>query len=238
MKTTLQRLGRNLSRLPSRTWLTMWRRWQRVYQLERKADRVVPRLFGRARVKEFEAIPGRSSPYEGRLLAYLAMQSPPGGVFVEIGAFKGRSTAWIVEAAGHHAARPTVVSIDPHLGDDWHPQTTWPDFKATVQRFEMDRRGLEVRRDLSRNVAAAWDRPIAFLWIDGSHEFQDVADDIEGFVPYVIPGGWVIFDDATDPNWPGVWQAIEERMLPRTDFEYLGLVRHFALFRRKSARAA
>jgi predicted O-methyltransferase YrrM len=235
MNTSLQRVRRNLARLPLRTWHTLRRRLQPVYGLERQADRIVPRLIGQERLQELSTIPGTSSSREGRLLAFLALQSPAGGVFVEIGAFKGRSTAWLVEAAQRHAARPVVVSIDPHVGDDWHPAATWADFSETVRRFALDRRGLEVHRAKSCDVAATWVRPIALLWIDGSHHYEDVRDDIQGFVPHVCPGGYVVFDDASDPDWPGVWQAIGEQMLPRTDFEYLGLLRHFAVFRCKGA---
>jgi predicted O-methyltransferase YrrM len=167
------------------------------------------------------------------LLASLAMQSPPGGVIVEIGAFKGKTTAWLVEASEHHPARPAVVSIDPHDGmGHWHPTSTWPEFRRTVERFGLEQRGLEVHRAKSAEVATRWTRPISFLWIDGSHEYEDVAADIDGFVPHVLFGGWVVFDDATDPECPGVWRAIQERMLPQQDFEFLGLVRHLAVFRR------
>jgi predicted O-methyltransferase YrrM len=206
-----------------------------VYRWDRKALRDVPRLFGPGRCDELAAIPGTSSAREGMLLAHLARQSPPGGVFVEIGAFKGKTTAWLVEAAEHHASRPTVVSIDPHQGmGHWHPRSTWEEFQQTVQRFQLQARGLEVLRAKSSDVAPTWRRPISFLWIDGSHEYEDVAGDINGFVPHVLPGGWVVFDDAADAEFPGVPRAIQEQMLPRDDFAYLGLLRHFAIFRRSS----
>jgi predicted O-methyltransferase YrrM len=204
-----------------------------VYRLERQAVREVPRLLGRPRCDELAAIPGTSSPREGMLLAYLAMQSPRSGVFVEIGAFKGKTTAWLVEAAQRHPSRPPVVSIDPHLGmGHWHPGPTWEEFRQTVDRFQLESRGLEIRRAKSSDVAPSWLRPISFLWIDGSHDYQDVVGDIDGFVPHVLPGGWVVFDDAAQGEFPGVWQAIQDRMLPRTSFTYLGLLRHFAVFRR------
>jgi hypothetical protein len=231
----LHRVLRNVGRTPARAWQGLQRRFDPVYRLARRALHEVPLRFSRRRCDELAAIPGTSSTREGMLLAHLAMQSPPSGVFVEIGAFKGKTTAWLVEAAQFHPSRPAVVSIDPHLGiGRWHPQSTWVEFRQTVERFQLESRGLEVRRAKSCDVAPSWLRPISFLWVDGSHEYEDVACDIDGFVSHVVPGGWVVFDDATGPKFPGVWRAIQERMLPRTGFASLGLLRHFAIFRRSA----
>jgi predicted O-methyltransferase YrrM len=232
MPSSLHRALRNVSRIPHRTFKSVQRRLDPIYRLEREACAEVPRRFGQKRCDEFESVPGTSSSREGMLLAHLAMQSPAGGLIVEIGAFKGKTTTWLVEAAGHHPARPRVVSIDPHLGMDYHRDSTWAEFQRTVERFALDRRGLEICRARSAEVAAAWARPISLLWIDGSHTYEDVAADIDGFVPHVLPGGWVVFDDAAGQEFPGVWRAIEERMLTRHSFQYLGLLRHLAIFRR------
>jgi predicted O-methyltransferase YrrM len=232
MPDLLRRAIRNVSRFPFRTLRTVQRRLDPVYKLERQALAEVPVFFGQRRCDELGAIPGTSSQREGMLLAHLAMHSPGGGVFVEIGAFKGKTTAWLVEASEHHPARPTVVSIDPHLGIAYHPTSTWDEFQRTVARFGLRARGLEICRAMSAQAARDWMRAISFLWIDGSHDYQDVAGDIDGFVPHVVPGGWVVFDDASDPEFPGVWQAIGERMLARRNFMFLGLLRHFAIFRR------
>jgi predicted O-methyltransferase YrrM len=233
MPTLLKRALRNATRLPTRTLRTVRRRFDPVYRLEREAVREAPIRFGPERCAELASIPGTSSTREGMLLAHLARQSPARGVIVEIGAFKGRTTAWLVEAAEHRPSRTAVVSIDPHLGmGHWHPASTWDEFQQTVERFDLQGRGLEVRRATSAQVAASWLRPISFLWIDGSHDYEDVAGDIDGFVPHVLPGGWVVFDDAATGEFPGVWQAIQDRMLTRTSFAHLGLLRHLAIFRR------
>ena len=236
MSKPLARLTDNLLKFPARTLRSARRRLNPVYRFERRARREIPRRFGSQRVKELDAVPGTSSRGECQLLALLALQSPPGGVVLEIGAFKGKSTAWLVEAAEHRAERPTVVSIDPHIGADWHPQATWPDFQRTVETFGLLDRRLEIRRAFSADVARDWQRPISFLWVDGSHAYEDVVADIEGFVPFVVPGGYIVFDDATDPKF-GVRDALRDRMRPREDCQLLGLVRHLAVYRRTAAPA-
>lgn len=159
---------------------------------------------------------------------------------VEIGAFKGKSTAWLVEAAQLCEPQRTVISIDPHMGDDWHPSATWADFQATCRQFSLRERGLEVLRAKSHDVGVDWRRPISMLWIDGSHHYPDVCNDIRDFVPHVVPNAWIVFDDASPGHkegWPGVWQAIQEHMLTRSDVQFMGFLRHLALFR-KTAKVA
>src|SRR5438552_15292059 len=153
MPDLLSRAIRNVSRFPSRAVRTVQRRLDPVYKLERQALAEVPVFFGQGLCDQLGAIPGTSSQREGMLLAHLAMRSPPGGVFVEIGAFKGKTTAWLVEAAEHHSARPTVVSIDPHLGTWYHPDSTWTDFQQTVACFQLKERGPEIRREMSSQSA-------------------------------------------------------------------------------------
>ena len=86
----------------------------------------------------------------------------------------------------------------------------------------------------SHDAGKNWQRPISLLWIDGSHEYEDVLTDIEDFMPHVVPGGWVVFDDAHGGKFPGVERAIAERMLPRPGFRHVGAIKHFQLFQRNS----
>lgn len=222
----MNKLARNLIRIPTRAIRSIHRRRSPAYGLQKKADREIQVAIPQARLEQLSRIPGTSSTRECRLLAHLAMVAPGGGCLVEIGAFKGKSTAWIVEGASLRNQITTLVSIDPHQRD------TWNTFCDTVLQFQLERRGLEVRRAMSHVVGAQWNRPISMLWIDGSHEYEDVIRDIEDFVPHVIPGGWIVFDDADGEQFPGVARAIAERMALRPGFESFGLLKHFAIYRR------
>lgn len=228
----MRRLLNNLIRLPARTWKSLWRRSNAAYRLQLQADRLVPSWFMPEYEEKLRAIPGFTSRRELHLLTYLAAISPPGGALVEIGAYKGRSTAWLIEAAMRRRDRPGVFSIDPHLRD------TWEAFSAVVDRFRLTRRGLRVLRSFSSEVGESWYRPIAFLWVDGSHEYEDVLADIRLFTPHVLPGGWVIFDDAHGGHFPGVERAIQERMHGSPDFEHIGALKHFEIFRKKTGKPA
>lgn len=218
----------NLLRFPARTVRTVGLLLDPNYRLEREAFRAVGQWMSRERRKQLEAVPGMSSTHECRLLAHLASMSPAGGDIVEIGAWKGKSTAWLVEGAQRQSHRPAIVSIDPH------ERQSWDDFSSTVRRFDLVGRGLTIHRAASHDVGRTWSRPIGLLWVDGCHEYEAVVRDIADFVPHVMPGGWVVFDDAAGGVFPGVEQAISEGMTPRGAFARLATIRHLQVFRRRT----
>src|SRR5437870_4917333 len=110
----MKRLVHNVISVPRRAWLSLTRHFDRAYRLQWQADREVPRWLSPERRRQLESIPGTSSSRENRLLAHLASTAPSRGCVIEIGAYQGKSTAWLVEAAQRRPDRPVVVSIDPH----------------------------------------------------------------------------------------------------------------------------
>ncbi|MFN4242740.1 MAG: class I SAM-dependent methyltransferase [Tepidisphaerales bacterium] len=217
-----------LGRVPRRTLAGCRRVVTPSYWVQFRADLWWPLLLPGEVRSAVMSVEGTSSAREARLLAYLAWCSPPGGVWVEIGAWKGRTTTLLVEVASRRADRPVVVSIDPHL------RGTWESYRQTLGRFELERRGLEVHRARSDDVGPGFSRPISLLWVDGSHEYDDVVKDIALFTRWVVPGGYVVFDDAWGGHFPGVERALGEWDASAAGFDDLGAVKRFRLFRRRA----
>lgn len=216
----------NIFRLPRRTWLSLCRNFQPVYRHQRAANRFVRQRIDAPLIRRLEAVPGNSSARECRLLCYLATTTPADGCLVEIGAFKGKSTAWLAQAArlsGRH-----LVSIDPHL------EGSADAFEATLRDFSI-RDVATIHRAFSHDIGKDWSQPIAFLWVDGGHDYETVLQDIHDFAPHVQPGGFIVFDDASDKTFPGVVRAIEETLLKDDQFVSLGSIKQFALFARRPA---
>lgn len=224
--TLVERFWNNVARLPGRTWRGLIRLGAAEFRLEREAQRVARQKLPLARRMELDRVPGMSSDHECQLLAYLAYTAPRGGEVVEIGAWMGRTTAWLVEGVSWRADRPGIHSIDPHQ------RASWDGFCDTVARLDLKDRGLSVYRAPSHDVGRTWNRPIGLLWIDGCHEYDAVTQDIDDFVPHVLPGGWVVFDDAAGGHFPGVERAVAEKMFGRPNFRHEGTLRHLQLFRR------
>jgi hypothetical protein len=76
-----------------------------------------------------------------------------------------------------------------------------------------------VIRECSQVAAASFsDESLDIVFIDASHFYEDVRDDIETWLPKVRSGGVLCGDDITK-NFPGVRKAVEERF---EVFEVLG----------------
>jgi predicted O-methyltransferase YrrM len=193
-----------------------------AYRFQGLADAYVAEHMDSDLVDRICAIPAFSSPREGRLLFYLASISPKNAAIVEIGAFKGRSTAWLAEVARRSERR--LISIDPHLRDSVE------EFNRTVERFDIASVAT-IHRAFSHEIGKDWKEPISFLWIDGGHDYETVRQDIADFTPHLVPGGYIVFDDAGPEKFPGVVRAIDETLRRDARFEGVGLIKNFDIFR-------
>ncbi|HEX4147351.1 MAG TPA: class I SAM-dependent methyltransferase [Pirellulales bacterium] len=216
----------NLGRLPLLTASGLTRWFSPGFRLERQAKAEVRRWLSRERWSQLCSIPGMSATQECLLLAFLAAKSPSGGAIVEIGAWQGKSTAWLAEGARRRSDRPLIVSIDPH------ERGSWEGFVDTIQRFDLQGHKLKVHRTSSHAIGESWDRPISLLWVDGCREYDAVRQDIDDFVPHLMRGGWAVFDDAAGGAYPGVERAIAERLAGRRGFSRAATIRQLQIFRR------
>jgi hypothetical protein len=116
------------------------------------------------------------------------------------------------------AQREKVIAIDPHTGDDWYlaeeglgPIDSLAEFSGNLQRLHV---ASWVKAVTATSTAAALSipvRPVRLLFIDGLHTYDGVAADIRDWVPRVVPGGIVVFDDYMNNDvGVGVRQAVDE----------------------------
>jgi hypothetical protein len=166
-------------------------------------------------------VEGYIGDLEFRALCMLAAAAPAGGVNVEIGSFKGKSTIGVASIAATFNLGQ-VVSIDPHNA----PCETDPDLDVSGTSFDDFQRALiqaglrdkvEVHRAPSRDVAVGWNRPIRLLWIDGDHTYQGAKLDFDLFKPFLIDGAIVAFHD-TLHEFEGPIRVFVEDVLRSDDF--------------------
>ena len=144
-------------------------------------------------------VPGYIGEREFRALCMLAAAAPAGGVTVEIGSFKGKSTVGLA-AIAEAFDLGTVVSIDPHnqpsQTDPDRPEsgTSFDEFQSAILRAGLKER-VEAHRMPSREAAVGWNRPIRFLWIDGDHTYEGAKLDFDCFAPFLIDGALIAFHD-------------------------------------------
>jgi predicted O-methyltransferase YrrM len=140
--------------------------------------------------------------------------------FVEIGAWCGKSTVYLGAAA--EATGAVVLSIDHHRGSeenqpgwDYHePDLVDPDagridtlahWRRTISETALEASVVGIVGD-SPTMAARWDRPLAFCFIDGGHGAEPAWADFRGWAPHVAVGGWLaihdVFPDPADGGRP------------------------------------
>ena len=142
------------------------------------------------------------SPRQERWFFSAAKASPKDAVIVEIGSFKGRST--VSFGFGCVGTKKHVFAIDLFEGDgrDYGDGDFQRIFKENVDRCELAQYITPIKKH-SLQVASTWDKPIDILFIDGSHEYNDVKADFEAFYPHVKKNGIIAFHDIKG-KWDGV----------------------------------
>jgi len=154
-------------------------------------------------------IPGWLTEEEGEALYELAKRCTGRGVIVEIGSWKGKSTVCL--GLGSKAGRGVrVYAVDPHA--DYR----FGEFKENIERAGITELVTPVRSK-SQEAAADFHEPIELLFIDGSHEYEDVRADFEQWVPKVVEGGTVAMHDTTLHQGPR--RVSEERIYHGTGFK-------------------
>ncbi|MGH8982162.1 MAG: class I SAM-dependent methyltransferase [Acidimicrobiales bacterium] len=164
-------------------------------------------LFDAAAMAGREAVAARHGP-----------QTSP--VFVEIGAWCGKSTVYLGAAAASTGA--VLFSVDHHRGSEenqagWEHHDpdlvdasdgridTLPHWRRTVAAASLEDVVVGVVGD-SPTVAGAWRMPLAFCFIDGGHGEGPAWADYRGWAPHVALGGMLaihdVFPDPADGGRP------------------------------------
>lgn len=154
---------------------------------------------------------------EGRALYDVALdygRATPGGTWLEVGAWCGKSAVYLGNAA--EATRSVLYSLDHHHGSEEN-QVGWEHFDATLvdsadgrlntlpswQRTIADAQLEHTVVGLvghSAVVADHFAQPLDVLFIDGGHARAVAWSDYEAWSPKVIDGGLLLIHDVfADP---------------------------------------
>ena len=175
-------------------------------------------------------VPGFLGDSEARFLALLAAAAPAEGCIMEIGSYKGKSTALLASVAARYSLEP-VVAIDPHTGPSvTDPQvagaSSFDEFVAGIRAAKLEKH-VEIQRAFSRDVAKGWNRPIRLLWIDGDHTYQGTSEDFTLFSPFLAKGAIVAMHDALHA-YEGPIRVFVELILRSNQFGPAGFVQSVA----------
>lgn len=122
------------------------------------------------------------------------------GAYIEIGCFEGRSTVF------------TANLINPktlHAVDPWSPVADAPyEVKVYGERpieqnflhnIAVGTSGnVEVHKMRWEEFFQTWDGPIAYLYLDGPHQYDNVMESLRIITPFIAKGGVILGDDYDD----------------------------------------
>ncbi len=129
--------------------------------------------------------------------------------FVEVGAYKGRSTCYMAERLAERSLDVRFDVVDSFAGDDdvGHGDL-WPQFAANLERAGLLSR-LTAHRALSVDAAATFaDQSLDFVFIDARHTYDAASQDLAAWWPKVKPGGLLAGHEYM--HSPGVRAAVDD----------------------------
>ncbi|HET8688299.1 MAG TPA: class I SAM-dependent methyltransferase [Methanosarcina sp.] len=163
----------------------------------------------------------------------IAVQTANDGAhFVEVGSWRGRSTAYLavnIHNSGKEIRLDCVDTWKGSLDEEVHQNDPAVINDTLYQEFLTNMKPVihvvrPVRMTSMEAVKTYKDNSLDFVLIDGSHAYQDVKDDITEWLKKLKPGAMLAGDDY---EWPGVKQAVNELLPGFTHFEQIGCWAYF-----------
>lgn len=128
------------------------------------------------------------------------------GDLLEVGSYKGLSASALGQAGN-------LTCVDTFQGgEDLRPYDSRPDFDAAMKTMDLSP---EVIAGRSQDVLPTLlGRKFRLVFIDGSHEYENVKVDIFNAWKFLSPGGVLVLDDVHGfpgvIDFPGVLRAAQE----------------------------
>jgi predicted O-methyltransferase YrrM len=186
-------------------------------------------------VQEPPDIEGWLSDAQGRFLFEAAAQATGRGAIVEIGSWKGRSTAWL--AAGAKLAGQRVYAVDPHTGSREDPTAnTLSEFLENMRRAGVS----DVVEPLVMTSAEAATRiqgPVELLFIDGDHSDEGVKRDADVWLPRLTDRGLVMMHDVATSGYTGPRRVFRRQICWNGAFDSVSRIGSMGVARRTARRS-
>lgn len=150
------------------------------------------------------------------LYSEMVQKFPSGSRFVEVGCWKGKSAAYMCVEIANSNKEIEFFCVDTWEGSVEHEGM--PELRNLYDIFIENMKPIEEYyfplKMTSLEAAKKFkDNSLDFVFIDASHEYEDVRDDIIAWYPKVKRGGVLAGHDfyVGEYNWfPGVKKAVEE----------------------------
>lgn len=146
-------------------------------------------------------------------------------VFVEVGCWLGASVCFLGQKVKEFNKNIKVFAVDHWLGSNeidhqntiaklGGPDILFYTFKQNLKRAEVEDIVTPIRTDSVTGATRFDDKSLAFVFIDASHDYENVLADIKAWLPKIMDGGVIAGHDYCTPEdnheFMGVYQAVSE----------------------------
>jgi len=174
-------------------------------------------------MKEFYEIDGWFGYDHSKIYDYLVENTTSGGSFLELGAWLGRSTAYLID----NAPNLNITVIDSWEGSDSELDTNHKLAKTkdifSMFKKNMGNRKFKFYKGRAEKLVEKFDNEyFDTIFIDMDHSYESVKRDIELWLPKVKKGGLLAGDDYR-ATVPGVIEAVKE-LLPNSLIYHYGWI--------------
>lgn len=137
----------------------------------------------------------------------MVKQAQGGELFVEIGSFKGKSTAYMCVEIANSLKNIHFECIDPmellshYIESAAREPEQWKDYNVNDFRYRLKpvENYYRLHQMTSKQASILYkSNTIDFLMIDGDHTYEAVKQDIIDYIPKMKSGGLIAGDDAFD----------------------------------------
>ena len=165
------------------------------------------------------------------------------GDILEIGSWQGKATCLMAGACIELGLASKIICVDSFLMDGMPHQTayhrrlvqsqgTYYQFVDNAKKHDYYDR-LIILSGLSRMVLPYLQARIKLAFIDGAHDRESVARDVDLVKPLLIKDGLIALHDA-DEDWPGVKEAIKSTLANDSGFKFVRQVNTLECWQRVS----
>jgi len=149
------------------------------------------------------------------------------GLVVELGTFKGRSTAAICGAVVDRPGHLFVIGIDHFKMQHHGKNDLWTTHNnlAALGYFP----GL-MRAESTKPQPSI--KQVSALIIDTDHKASVLNKELDEWLPKIVDGGVIILHDYGSAKWPEITDVVDQRLTNSSDWELLGLAGMMVAFRK------
>lgn len=148
-----------------------------------------------------------------KLYSDMVKEFPSGSKFVEVGAWKGKSAAYMAVEIINSSKKIDFYVIDTWEGSEEHMKN--PELKELFEIFTSNMKPVEnyfkpMRMESLEAVKHFDDNSLDFVFIDAAHDYENVVADLKAWYPKIKKGGVLAGHDfyPDQPTWGDVYKAV------------------------------